>query len=186
MKATHKKLCKNIVRISLLVICGIILGFNIYNANARKLVGDGLPMPLGIGSAVVLSGSMEPELSKGDMIFVKEADSYKEGDVVVYQEGSILVVHRIIEIDGENVIAKGDANQSADEPVNISAIKGKVCFTVPFVGNIINIIKTPVGTICIIVMAIALIEIPRLREKKKDDEERQKMIDEIKRLKDEE
>jgi hypothetical protein len=44
-------------------------------------------------------------------------------------------------------------------------------------------LKTPVGTICIIAAAIALIEIPRRNEKKKDNEERQKILEEIERLK---
>ena len=56
-------------------------------------------------------------------------------------------------------------------------------FWIPFVGNVVNFIKTPIGTICIVAAAILLIEIPRRNEKKKDDEERQKIIDEINRLK---
>ena len=96
-----------------------------------------------------------------------------------------LVVHRIINIDGETITTKGDANKSADEPINVSAIKGKVLFWIPFAGNVVGFIKTPLGTICIIAAAIALIEIPRRNEKKKDDRERKKIIEEIERLKQE-
>ena len=94
------------------------------------------------------------------------------------------MVHRIIDIDGETVTTKGDANNTADEPIELSAIKGRVLFWIPFAGNVASFLKTPVGTICIIAAAIALIEIPRRSEKKKDDEERQKILEEIRRLKD--
>ena len=136
-----KKIFKNIIRIGLLALCGAVLGVNLYFANAGSLLGDKLPMPFGYGAAVVLSGSMEPALSKGD------------------------------------------ANNTADEPISLSAIKGKVIFVIPFVGRIVGFIKTPIGTLCVIAAAILLIEIPRRNEKKKDDSERQKIIDEIKRLK---
>lgn len=175
----------NILRLLLIITCGAILGLNVYLANANRLVGNQLPMPFGYGAATVLSGSMEPELSKGDLIIVKEENNFKVGDVVVFQDGRSLVVHRIIDIDGEKVITQGDANNVADEPVKLSAIKAKVLFPIPFVGRIVSFLKSMAGTILIIVLAIALIEIPRSREKQKDEEELQKIIDEIKRLKDE-
>ena len=102
---------------------------------------------------------------------------------MVFQDGNNLVVHRIIEINGQAVTTKGDANNTADNPVSISAVKGKVLFCIPFAGRIVSFLKTPIGTICIIAAAIALIEIPRRREQRKDDEGRQKIIDEIERLK---
>lgn len=175
---------KGVLRIVVLVICGTILGVNVYLANANSLVGNKLPMPFGYGSAVVLSGSMEPEFSKGDLIVVKESEEYAKKDIVVFQDGGSLVVHRIIDIDGESVTTKGDANNAADDPIDLSAIKGKVLFHIPFVGNIAGFLKTPIGTILIIAIAIALIEIPRRSEKKKDDEEREKILEEIRRLKD--
>lgn len=180
-----KKIFKNIIRIGLLALCGAVLGVNLYFANAGSLLGDKLPMPFGYGAAVVLSGSMEPEFSKGDLIIAAKADEYLQNDIVVFQSKGSLIVHRIIEIDGENenVTTKGDANNTADEPISLSAIKGKVIFVIPFVGRIVGFIKTPIGTLCVIAAAILLIEIPRRNEKKKDDSERQKIIDEIKRLK---
>ena len=173
---------KGVFRLLLLILCGVILGVNVYLANANSLVGNQLPMPFGYGAAVVL-GSMEPEFSEGDLIVVNETDTYEVNDIVVFQDGNSLVVHRIINIDGETITTKGDANKSADEPINISAVKGKVLFWIPFVGSIVEGLKTPVGTICIIAAAIALIEIPRRNEKKNDDEEKRKIIEEMERLK---
>ncbi len=181
----NKKKFPPVLRLILLVICGAVLGVNVYLANAKSLVGNQMPMPFGYGASVVLSGSMEPEFSKGDLIIVGEADSYQERDIVVFQDGASLVVHRIIEIDGEKIITQGDANNVPDEPIESSAIKGKVLFHIDKLGTIVSFFKTPVGTVLIIAAAIALVEIPRRREKDADDAEKQKILEEIKRLREE-
>ena len=173
------------LRLIILAVCGSILGINVYLANANRLVGNQMPMPFGYGASVVLSGSMEPEFSKGDLIIVAEADSYSKGDVVVFYDGTDLVVHRIIDESDDTVTTKGDSNNVEDVPIDRSAIKGKVLFHVDKLGTAVDFIKTPVGTILIIVLAIALVEVPRRRKKEEDDEERQKILDEIKRLKEE-
>ena len=101
MKKTKKNKITGIVRLVLIAICGGILGFNLYSANANKLVGNKLPMPFGYGWAVVLTGSMEPSIQAGDLIIVSEDKPYDTGDTVVYQQGGMLVVHRVVEIKKE-------------------------------------------------------------------------------------
>ncbi|MBR6806883.1 MAG: signal peptidase I [Clostridia bacterium] len=174
---------KSALRFLLIILCGIILGVNVYLANANSLVGNKLPTPFGYGAAVVLSGSMEPELSKGDLIIVRETEDYSLRDVVVFQDADSLVVHRIVDMDEDTVTTKGDANGAADEPVKTSSLKGKVVFSLPAVGSAVSFLKTPIGIILVLAAAIALLEIPRRREKQKDDEEKQKIIEEIERLK---
>lgn len=181
----RRKKLKSALRTLLLIICGAVLGVNVYMANAGSLVGDRLPMPLGFGAAVVLSGSMEPEFSEGDLIIVCREDTYQVGDIVVYQEGKSLVVHRIVAINGDTVTTRGDANNTADEPIGISAVKGKVLFWIPYAGTVVGFLKTPMGTICMIAAAIALVELPRRREKQRDDAQREKILQEIRRLKQE-
>ena len=145
---------KDIFRILLLAVLAAVIGLNIYALNATRLSGNPVPMPLGFGMSVVLSGSMEPELSVGDMIIVVPSDAYAIGDVVVFQSGRTAVVHRIIGIEGEEVITQGDANNAPDDPISLSAVRGKVVFTVPFVGYLVNLIKTPLGTILLLGLAI--------------------------------
>lgn len=184
-KATKPAKWKSILRRILLVFCGAVLGINVYLANARSLVGNELPMPFGFGAAIVLSGSMEPTFSTGDLILVKETDTIAVDDIVVYQQGSSLVVHRVIALEDGFVITQGDANNIPDDPITRSDVKGTVLTWVPGLGNAVALIKSPIGTICLVVAAIALVEIPHRREKEQDDEDRQKIIDEIRRLKDE-
>lgn len=176
---------RTILRRVLLIVCGAVLGVNVYLANARSLVGNQLPMPFGFGAAMVLSGSMEPTFSTGDLIVVRECETVALDDIVVFQDGGSLVVHRVIAMDGGSIITQGDANNIPDEPIELSAVKGRVLFWIPHGGSVVSVIKSPIGTICLIVAAIALVEIPHRQEKQKDDEERQKIIDEIRRLKDE-
>lgn len=176
---------KNIVHQTLLIICGLLLGISIYYLNAQKVVGNELPMPFGYGAAVVLSGSMNPYLSVDDLIVVQENTNYEIGDVVVYQYKDILIVHRIVAIDDKFITTKGDANTTADIPVDISMIKGKVIYTVPFVGIIINFLKTAVGILCTLGLSILLIEFPRRKDKLKNTIKKQQLIEEIEQLKNE-
>ena len=176
---------KTLLRRILLIVCGMVLGVNVYLANARSLVGNQLSMPFGYGAAMVLSGSMEPTFFTGDLIVVQECETAAVDDIVVYQDGGSLVVHRVIALEGDTVTTKGDANNVADEPIPLADVKGRVLFWIPHGGDVVSIIKSPVGTICLVAAAIALIEIPHRREKQKDDEQRQKLIDEIRQLKDE-
>nr|WP_294690188.1 hypothetical protein [uncultured Anaerostipes sp.] len=49
-----KKKQRSILRRILLIIIGLILGVNVYLANAKGIVGNKLPMPFGYGMANVL------------------------------------------------------------------------------------------------------------------------------------
>lgn len=184
MSETKRRL-KSIGRILLLIVISLVIGIKVYTWNAQTLTGNSMPMPFGWGVSVVLSGSMEPELSVNDMVFVQEQDSYSENDVVVYQDGSSLVIHRIISIDGDTVITKGDANNTADKPITLSAIKGKEMARIPAVGAAVRFLKTPVGSVLLIIAAIALFELPYLRTRKESTDEIEKIKEEIRKLKDE-
>lgn len=190
-----KKHVKSILRIVALVIVALIVGINVYTFNASRVVGDAVPMPFGVGATVVLSGSMEPELSTGDLLFIAKRDSYGVDDVVVFQSNRIAVVHRIIEIyeekvdDGEGEVTKtfaitqGDANNTPDDPITMDQVKGIVVFRIPLVGYLVNIIKTPLGTIVILAAAVLLLERSFHKEKSKDDDKLEEIRREIEKLK---
>ncbi len=171
-------------RLALMAV-GIILGVNAYLANAKGLAGNQMPMPFGTGVAVVLSGSMEPALGVNDLIIVREADGYQVGDIVVYQSGNTLVVHRVIASDGKTVITQGDANNIADAPIAAGTIKGKVIAHIPAVGLAVNALKTPVGTLLMLLAAFALTELSFRKEKDRDERELEAIKEEIRRLREE-
>ena len=161
---------KNLLRHALLIFLGLLLGVNVYLLNARNIAGNQLPMPFGIGAAVVQSGSMEPTLYKGDLLLVKAQSDYSAGDIVVYQSEGILVVHRVIEINGGIVTTQGDANNVPDRSFDVSCIKGSVVGRIPGVGYVIDFLKTPLGILLLIGCAVLLVELSFRREKKAEQD----------------
>ena len=185
IKNKKKILHSAFFRRMLLAVLGVILGINLYMTNARGVLGNQLPMPFGYGIANVLSGSMEPTFSKGALLLVEETDHITTGDIVVYQAGHELIVHRIVEIDGDTVVTQGDANNVADQPFDRSEIKGKVLGWVPGLGAAVTVLKTPLGIILTLVLAFLLIEASFRKQREADDQELEAIKEEIRRLKEE-
>lgn len=179
------KRIKGALRTLFLVAVALVLGVNVYLWNARSLMGNALPMPFGYGAAVVLSGSMEPTFSTGDLILVKESKDFQVDDIVVYQTGSVLVVHRIVQIDGDTAITQGDANNVTDEPIQLTAIKGTVLGHIPCLGTLVRLLKTPAVTFALVAAAIAMVEFSFRKEKEKGDDELERIKEEIRKLKEE-
>lgn len=178
-----KHLVLSILRRAALVIAAGIIGVNLYLWNANSLVGDQLPMPFGYGAAVVLTGSMGETLPVDSLIFVREQSTCTEGQIVVYQSSRSLIVHRVVSVDGDTLITRGDANNANDEPISMSDIRGVVVGHIPMVGAVVRAIKTPLGMLCILALAICLVEIPHLREKKEDEKKKEEILAQIRALK---
>lgn len=101
------------------IVCyGIIFAFQIAQNNNSTLFGYSLYR--------VNSGSMEPTLEIGDEIIIQKTDDYQVGDIVSYLvDGKNTVTHRIISIEDDIIVAKGDANDVPDDPVHRENIIGK-------------------------------------------------------------
>ena len=171
------------IRRLVLALLGLLMGLQIYFVNAGRVMGDPLPMPFGYGAAVVLSGSMEPTYSAGDLLVVKKTDHYQTGDIVVYQSGRSLVVHRIIDMNGETVTTQGDANNAPDEPFAVSQIKGISVGSIPFVGTWFRILKTPAGLMAAFLCTVFLTEVSFRKQSDAGAAELEKIKEEIQRLK---
>lgn len=171
------------IRRLVLALLGLLMGLQIYFVNAGRVMGDPLPMPFGYGAAVVLSGSMEPTYSAGDLLIVKKTDHYQTGDIVVYQTGQNLVVHRITDMNGETVTTQGDANNAPDEPFAVTQIKGISVGSIPFVGTWFRILKTPAGLMAAFLCTVFLTEVSFRKQSDAGAAELEKLKEEIQRLK---
>lgn len=84
---------------------------------------------LGYESYQILSGSMEPTLITGEIVLIDTNDqNVKTGDIIAFQNGSHVIIHRIVKTVSEGVyITKGDANSSEDLcPVEQGQILGTI------------------------------------------------------------
>ena len=182
-----KRNVRAVIRRCVLVLLGLMLGFNLFLANAGAVAGNPMPMPFGVGLAVVQSGSMEPTFYKGDLLVVLQNNDYSEGDIVVFQQERSLTVHRIVKVGGHQVVTQGDANNTVDDPIEKSQIKGSVVACIPKVGYLAEAIRSPLGIFVMLLLAIALVEASFAQEKKarhvRDLMVRRQLQDEIEQLK---
>lgn len=90
----------------------------------------------------IASGSMEPNISKGDVVIVEKLskeDEIFEGQIIAYNYEGVVIVHRVEKILEENdkfyYYTKGDANKTKDDYiVNQDMIVGIVKLKIPFLG----------------------------------------------------
>ena len=95
--------------------------------------------------ATITSQSMWPEMSRGDLVFMKGASGkeIKKGQVVVFKTQGVLVIHRVIEVNKDTIVTKGDANMTEDNPVKKSAVLGSAVTVggstvkIPYIGNFV-------------------------------------------------
>lgn len=102
-----------------------------------------VPRFLGYDIYTVISGSMEPAIPVGSLVYVKEAEpeTIREDDVIAFYgtgASDAVITHRVVSnsvVTGE-FITKGDANQSNDmNPIPYDNFIGKVQLTVPAAGT---------------------------------------------------
>ena len=83
---------------------------------------------------IVASGSMSGTVDVNDMVIVKITDDFQVGDIVTYQANGYFVTHRIISINKDQIITKGDSNNTEDDPIGRDKIIGKVVAIFPFMA----------------------------------------------------
>lgn len=152
--------------VTLIVICAVflmgsrLLGYQVYN---------------------VVSPSMEPTYSVGDLIYVKDVDpdAVRVGDPITFvlNEDLVVATHRVIKVDAEKRLfyTKGDANDTADAaPVHFNNLLGVPKFSIPFLGYVSDFIQHPPGMYIALALGVALLAVvflPDLLKKKSKDAE---------------
>lgn len=106
----------------------------------------------------VVSGSMEPEIPVGSVIYVEpaEPESIEEGEVVAFRSGDSVIAHRVVRnrVGEGEFITKGDANEENDmNPVKYAELVGRVSWHCPVVGGLLEVCTSSVGKVYIICFA---------------------------------
>lgn len=129
------------------------------------------PRLAGIKTFVVISGSMEPAIPVGSMVYSKEVDpkTLETGDVIVFYSSNtaqgganagevIPVTHRVVVNDTTNgeITTKGDANEQNDiSKVTYLNVEGKVVFHIPHLGYLAAPLASMMGKIALALIILA-------------------------------
>jgi signal peptidase len=146
-----------------LLLCALVVPFVVY----------AVPGAVGAeASYVVLSGSMEPAISAGDVVFVApvEAAALATGDVITFDEGGdVPITHRVVGVSeteaGPVFETKGDANEDPDPGVvRPEQVVGQVVFTIPYIGHVVTFAGTTYGFAALVVVPLGLLAVLEIRE----------------------
>lgn len=156
--AKNKKISKIIgILLDLLIIIFtffIILG--VYYIFQIKVLKKDYPNLFGYTFFEVATGSMADTINIGDVVVVKITKDAVENDIIVFKENESFITHRLISKNGEEIITKGDANNSEDKPIKEEQILGKVVKTIPKVGVWKDILLSPEILILIGILIILM------------------------------
>ena len=154
----------NVVSTALVVLIVIIALFSV------------LGSLFGIREYMVMSGSMEPEYSVGDLAVVKKIDTadIKVGDVITFLlSDDVIATHRVTEVvrsedDGQlRFRTKGDMNDTGDGLVHNKNVLGIAIFRIPKLGYAVNFIQNPPGIYFAIIIVILLLVFAFIPDSKK-------------------
>jgi len=112
---------------------------------------------------LVRSESMKPAVNMGDMIVTGPTNGPLNGEIepgaiVTYEHGKELITHRVMSVDGDNLVTKGDAAEEPDPwSVTLSNVKGIYMFKIPYVGYVLNFIRSKLGWFLVIILPAVLL-----------------------------
>ncbi len=106
----------------------------------------------------VVSGSMEPEIPVGSVIYVEEAapEEVQEGDVIAFWSNNSVIAHRVVKnkiVEG-SFVTRGDANAQEDmNDIDYEALIGRVAAHYPMLGQLMVLYTSSMGKAYVICFA---------------------------------
>ena len=152
------KIFKKIFTIIVTIILIIVLSYNIFNFISIRVLGNKLPTINGYSVLEIISGSMEPKFKIGDLIVIDtKITKFKEKDIVTFKDvNGEFVTHRIIEINEDEIITKGDNNNTIDEAIEKEDIVGRYIYKLDGIGALMKSLRSPFVLIMILLIGILL------------------------------
>ena len=147
----------------------ILVAFLFLGVKAGIITPEQFPRPY-----VIYSGSMEPSIKTGSVILTLPSKTYSPGEIISYSlsdKAGDTVTHRIefklypSGVNSEPVfITSGDANKTFDQKeLRQKDIIGKVVFTAPYLGYLVDFAKKPWGFILLVIVPVTIIIYEELR-----------------------
>lgn len=95
------------------------------------------------------------QFNANDIVIVKKVNNINElklYDVISYiNEDNVNIIHRIIEIDSDSIITRGDSNNASDKAISFDQVVGVYTdFKIPKIGLIVFFLESYFGILCII------------------------------------
>ncbi len=143
--------------VCLLVLCVNLITLVLNALDLRDSLGW---LPYGVHT--VESGSMEPAISKGDLILVKQVPfaDLKVGDDVTFITTEGFVTHRLMAQSGTRFVTQGLANEIPDPlPMGPESYCGKVIAVIPLLGSLLSPMSAsvwPAVLVCLLILMIGL------------------------------
>lgn len=135
----------------------------------------------------IVSGSMEPEIPVGSVIYVEaaEPETVEKGDIIAFQSGESVIAHRVVvnqKVEGQ-FTTKGDANAEEDmNAVPYDMLIGRVKRHYPMVGSLLVLYTSSIGKLYAICFAAcgAMLNLlaSRIRERRRTRKQWEESVDE--------
>lgn len=126
---------------------------------------------LELDARVVQSGSMEPAIGVGSLVFILPAEEYGVGDIITYRSSieETPTTHRIIDREEHDGVisftTQGDANNAPDvRSVRESEVIGSVRLVVPWIGHAIEVARQPWGFMLLIGVPALIVAVDEIRK----------------------
>ncbi len=163
-----KKHLKKLVKVFTIILLLMIFTYNAYTFINIKILKKDIAPINGYAILEVMSDSMNPTIKKGDLIVINTKSNYTANDIVTfYDDNGNFVTHRIVSINDEEMITKGDNNDSLDSATKTEFIIGKYLFKINGLGAIIASLKNPIVMIVIFIAGFAICILASAKEESK-------------------
>lgn len=152
---------KKIITILFVLIICVCISINLLSAMNLSFFG--------IRIFRIGSGSMEPYLRVNDLILIGPSNEYNVNDVITFKDdNNTYITHRIIEINGDKIITKGDNNNTKDGSITKDVVVGKLIYKFGFSAFLTYLFLKPTTWFLIfLVGAYTIIIMPTKKEKGK-------------------
>lgn len=152
MKIIEKllKFIFNIVTI-LMILLVILVAYNFFQINIFNKKYANI---FGYTFLEVTTGSMSGTIEINDIVIIKIHDDVKENDIITFESENNFITHRLIKVEENQLVTKGDANNAEDKPIEKSAVLGKVVKIIPNLGIWIKVLSDVKVIISIIITII--------------------------------